>query len=71
MILGSYFLLFAYWLGGDIGVFYSAFQVRDRNLSVEVRRTAGRTRPFVLAIWALLAIAAYVGISKPDFGFML
>ncbi|MCC6172479.1 MAG: hypothetical protein IT481_10675 [Gammaproteobacteria bacterium] len=47
MILDSYFLLklahillFAYWLGGDIGVFYSAFQVRDRKLSVEARRTA-------------------------------
>jgi hypothetical protein len=33
-------LLFVYWLGGDIGVFYSASVVRDRNLSVEGRRVA-------------------------------
>jgi hypothetical protein len=38
------------------------------ELEATIQRTAGRTRPFVLAIWALLVIAAYVGISKPDFG---
>jgi len=38
------------------------------ELEATVLRTAGRTRPFVLAIWALLVLAAYVGISKPEFG---
>lgn len=38
------------------------------ELEATVLRTAGRTRPFVLAIWALLVVAAYVGISKPEFG---
>ena len=36
--------------------------------SPRTRRTAARTRPFVLSIWALLVIAAYVGIAKPDLG---
>lgn len=30
-------LLFAYWLGGDLGVFFSARFVADRNLSMEER----------------------------------
>jgi hypothetical protein len=38
------------------------------ELEATVLRTAGRTRPFVLAIWALLVVAAYVGIAKPEFG---
>lgn len=38
------------------------------ELEAVVMRTAGRTRPFVLAIWALLVLAAWVGVSKPDFG---
>ena len=37
------------------------------ELEAIVLRTAGRTRPFVLAIWVLLVVAAYVGISKPEF----
>jgi len=38
------------------------------ELEETIRRTAGRTRPLVLTIWALLVLAAYVGIAKPDFG---
>lgn len=38
------------------------------ELEAIVQRTFGRTRPFVLSIWALLVVAAYVGISKPEFG---
>ena len=37
------------------------------ELEAVVQRTFGRTRPFVLSIWILLVVAAYVGISKPDF----
>jgi hypothetical protein len=36
------------------------------ELEDAVQRTAARTRPFVLTIWALLVLAAYVGISKPQ-----
>lgn len=36
----AHVLLFVYWLGADIGVFYSASVVRDRTLSVDARRTA-------------------------------
>jgi len=38
----AHVLLFVYWLGSDLGVFYSALYVRDRTLSVEARRTAAR-----------------------------
>jgi hypothetical protein len=54
MVFDSYFLLklvhillFVYWLGGDIGVFYSAFSVRDRSLSIDARRTALRILAWV------------------------
>ena len=36
----AHLLLFVYWLGGDIGVFYSARYVRDRTLSREARLVA-------------------------------
>lgn len=38
----AHVLLFAYWLGGDVGVFYSARLVRDRALPVDARRVALR-----------------------------
>lgn len=38
------------------------------ELEADIARGFGRTRPFVLAIWALLLIAAWVGITKPTFG---
>jgi len=33
-----------------------------------IKRNFGRTRPFVLLIWAGLVLAAYFGIAKPQFG---
>ena len=33
-------LLFVYWLGGDIGVFYSAIHVRKHELTIPARQTA-------------------------------
>jgi hypothetical protein len=38
----AHVLLFVYWLGADIGVFYSAGVVRERALGIEARRTALR-----------------------------
>jgi uncharacterized membrane protein len=40
-------LLFVYWLGGDIGVFYSARFVRDPGVSLDGRRTALRIMQWV------------------------
>jgi len=38
------------------------------ELEADIARGFGRTRPFVLAIWGLLLIAAWVGITKPTLG---
>lgn len=38
------------------------------EVEATITATFARTRPFVLSIWALLVVAAYVGISKPSFG---
>lgn len=43
----AHLLLFAYWLGGDIGVFYSATFLRKRELSGEARQTALRILAWV------------------------
>jgi len=42
LIVLLHLLLFVYWLGADVGVFYSARYVQDRSLSLESRRTALR-----------------------------
>lgn len=43
----AHVLLFAYWLGGDIGVFYSARFVRDRSLTLDARRVALRIMTWI------------------------
>jgi hypothetical protein len=40
-------LLFVYWLGGDIGVFYSSRYVADSSLSLEARTTALRIMSWI------------------------
>jgi hypothetical protein len=43
----AHLLLFAYWLGGDIGVFYSASFLRKRELSAAARQVALRILSWV------------------------
>lgn len=38
------------------------------ELEATVTGSFAKTRPFVLAIWVLLVVAAWVGIAKPQFG---
>lgn len=40
LALLAHLLLFAYWLGGDLGVFYSSYVVGDPNRPVLARQTA-------------------------------
>ncbi len=42
IVLLIHILLFCYWLGGDVGVFYSSQFVVDSNLSRETRMTAAK-----------------------------
>ena len=42
ILLIVHLLLFCYWLGGDIGVFYSSGFAADPKLGVEARMTAAR-----------------------------
>lgn len=40
LLLLAHLVLFAYWLGGDIGVFYSSYYVCDASLTREARLAA-------------------------------
>jgi hypothetical protein len=40
LLLLAHLVLFAYWLGGDVGVFYSSYRVCDASLTKEARLTA-------------------------------
>ncbi|MEM8982336.1 MAG: hypothetical protein AAGC71_04880 [Pseudomonadota bacterium] len=42
LLLLAHVLLFVYWLGGDLGVFYSSFVVVNPNNSIEARTTAAK-----------------------------
>ena len=42
LLLLAHVLLFVYWLGGDLGVFYSSFVVADAKQSVASRVTAAK-----------------------------
>jgi hypothetical protein len=47
LLLLAHLVLFAYWLGGDIGVFYSSYRVCDPALGKEARLTALRIMMWV------------------------
>lgn len=42
LLLLAHLVLFAYWLGADVGVYYASYRVCDPALGVEARRTALR-----------------------------
>jgi hypothetical protein len=74
------FLIFAFLIfcgimirlrGASLGPALRELLARGSTPKLEETVTAGfaRTRPFVLAIWVGLVVAAYVGIAKPTFGF--
>jgi hypothetical protein len=73
LILLAHLLLFVYWLGGDIGVFYSSRYVADARLSYEARTTALRIMAWldeipriclVMILPAGLTLAARAGLIQ-------
>ena len=67
-------ILFAYWLGGDIGVFYSAKMTINRSLNVAQRLTATRIMLWIdlmprLCLSLMLTVGGilseYVGVEHP------
>src|ERR1700757_427545 len=46
-LLLLHILIFVYWLGSDLGVFYSAGYLTDPKLSVETRRTVMKILHFI------------------------
>ncbi|MBU6378138.1 MAG: hypothetical protein KJS95_06340 [Gammaproteobacteria bacterium] len=77
----AHLLLFVYWLGADIGVFYSARYVRDGNLTREARALAVRIMGWidqlpryclVLMLPVGYTLAREVGVVRlPDQGMYL
>ena len=74
LLLLLHLLLFCYWLGGDLGVFYASKFVVDPKLSREARLTAGRVMlgcdlaprvcmSLMLTVGGLLSV--YVGVTHP------
>jgi hypothetical protein len=73
------FALFAFLLfcgimlrvrGAKLGSALRELMARGSTPAIEATITEGfkRTKPFVLAIWVGLVLAAFVGIAKPTFG---
>jgi len=64
VLLLLHVLLFAYWLGADLGVFYAAQFAADGRYSIETRRTIGSIMAFVdLAPRLSVPLVGATGIS--------
>jgi len=64
ILLLLHVLLFAYWLGADLGVFYGAKFAADGRYSIETRQTIGRIMAFVdLAPRLSVPLVGATGIS--------
>lgn len=79
LLLLAHLVLFAYWLGGDVGVFYSSYRVCDPALGKEARLTALRIMMWidmipryclVLILPVGLSIAALLGWWTAPAGFV-
>jgi hypothetical protein len=75
LLLFLHILLFVYWLGGDVGVFYSSTFVTDTSLSREARLTAFKIfinldmlPRYCLALMLTVggALAHYIGYEHPQ-----
>ncbi|MGI9308749.1 MAG: hypothetical protein ACR2P6_05775 [Gammaproteobacteria bacterium] len=73
-LLILHLLIFVYWLGGDIGVFYSSGFAADASLGIEARMTAAKIMlaldivprvcgAIMLTVGGLLS--EYVGVTHP------
>ncbi len=74
LLLILHLLLFCYWLGGDIGVFYSSGFAADPRLGIEARMTAARIMLALDLVPRLCAavmltvgglLSEYAGIAHP------
>jgi hypothetical protein len=74
LLLILHLLLFCYWLGGDIGVFYSSGFAADPKLGIEARMTAAKIMlnldivPRICAALMLTVgglLSEYAGVSHP------
>lgn len=64
LLLVAHLVLFAYWLGGDVGVFYSSYRVCDPALGKEARLTALRIMMWVDMIPRYCLVTIFpVGLS--------
>lgn len=71
LLLLAHLVLFAYWLGGDLGVFYASRYVADPALTREQRATAFRIMAWLDEIPRIcLVLILPVGVSLASFGYM-
>lgn len=73
LALVAHLLLFAYWLGGDVGVFYSSYVVGDPNRPVAARQAAAGILVWldriprvclILMLPASLSLATAMGLAS-------
>ena len=73
ILLFLHLLCFVYWLGGDLGVFYSSGILIKPGLSKESRtfvlkimkKSLYITRIPIFGIWFLVGCAGAIGVWKP------
>jgi len=71
LLLVAHLVLFACWLGGDLGVFYTSRYVADPALTPEQRATAFRIMAWLDEVPRIcLVLILPVGVSLASFGLM-